>query len=109
MKVTKKPVTVDAHRFDGDIEAVQGWLNDLWDEYGEPDSLDMQYHHAECNCDPANLDTAGVLDAAHILIRTLEGPLFVAVGAWIVRGVQGEFYPVKDSILRETYHLPEGV
>jgi hypothetical protein len=25
------------------------------------------------------------------------------IGDWIIRGVQGEFYPVKDSIFRETY------
>lgn len=60
-------------------------------------------------CDPAELDAAGVLDLSHIVIRTLEGPLFVAVGAWIVCGVMGEFYPVRDDIMRETYHLPEGV
>jgi hypothetical protein len=25
------------------------------------------------------------------------------VGDWVIRGVQGEFYPCKDSIFRETY------
>lgn len=117
MKVTKRPVTVDAHRFDGDAASVQDWLNDLWREYGEPHEggpdlgkFPMTFHAGECDCPAQDLIDAGVLYLGHhIVIGTLEGPLFVAVGAWIVRGVAGEFYPVRDSIMRETYHLPEGV
>lgn len=26
-----------------------------------------------------------------------------SIGDWIIRGVQGEFYPIKDHIFRETY------
>lgn len=36
-------------------------------------------------------------------IKTLEGSLNVAPGDWIIRGVKGEFYPIKDEIFRETY------
>jgi hypothetical protein len=41
--------------------------------------------------------------AEWIDIPTLEGVMRANVGDWIIRGVQGEFYPVKDSIFRETY------
>lgn len=40
-------------------------------------------------------------------IRTLEGDMRVTSGDWVIQGVQGEFYPVKDSIFRETYEKVE--
>lgn len=36
-------------------------------------------------------------------IHTLEGTMKVTPGDWIVTGVEGERYPVKDSIFRATY------
>lgn len=38
-----------------------------------------------------------------IYVPTLEGNLFAAPDDWIVRGVKGEFYPVKPDIFEETY------
>jgi len=38
-----------------------------------------------------------------IEISTLEGIMSARTGDWIVRGMQGEFYLVKDSIFRECY------
>jgi hypothetical protein len=36
-------------------------------------------------------------------IKTLEGVMTVSEGDWIVTGVKGEFYPIKDEIFRMTY------
>ncbi len=36
-------------------------------------------------------------------IETLEGILIVEPGDWIITGVKGEKYPVKDDIFQETY------
>lgn len=36
-------------------------------------------------------------------IKTLEGEHWAALGDWIVKGVEGEFYPVKPSIFEATY------
>lgn len=36
-------------------------------------------------------------------IDTLEGTMTAGPGDWIVRGVQGEFYPVKPEIFEATY------
>ena len=36
-------------------------------------------------------------------IRTLEGDMRAVDGDWIVKGVQGEFYPVKADIFEATY------
>jgi hypothetical protein len=36
-------------------------------------------------------------------IRTLEGNMRADVGDWIIRGVNGEFYPCKPDIFEKTY------
>ena len=36
-----------------------------------------------------------------------EGTMKACLGDWVIKGVQGEFYPVKDSIFRETYESAE--
>ena len=36
-------------------------------------------------------------------IKTLEGDHKVSDGDWIIRGVKGELYPIKDEIFRMTY------
>ena len=38
-----------------------------------------------------------------MLIRTLEGVMSAQPGDWIIRGLKGELYPVKDEIFRMTY------
>ena len=42
-----------------------------------------------------------------LAIGTLEGRMRVSVGDYIIRGVQGEFYPIKSSIFKETYESVE--
>ena len=36
-------------------------------------------------------------------IQTLEGVMVARFGDWIIRGVQGEFYPCKPEIFEATY------
>lgn len=38
-----------------------------------------------------------------LLIPTLEGVMMARVGDWIIRGVQGEFYPYKPDIFAAMY------
>jgi hypothetical protein len=38
-----------------------------------------------------------------IAIETLEGVMVATAGDWIIRGVQGEFYPCKPDIFAATY------
>jgi hypothetical protein len=40
-------------------------------------------------------------------IPTLEGTMQAQVGDWIIKGVQGEFYPCKPDIFEQTYELVE--
>ena len=39
----------------------------------------------------------------HITICTLEGDMKADIGDWVIRGVQGEFYPCKPDIFEQTY------
>lgn len=84
MKYRKKPVV---------IEAMQ-WVSDMPDRY-----LQSVFDW---------LDAGGVRwtlsnDARCITITTLEGDMLASDGDYIIRGVQGEFYPCKPDIFDATY------
>lgn len=40
-----------------------------------------------------------------IVISTLEGDMVAQKGDYIIKGVQGEFYPCKPDIFEETYEV----
>jgi hypothetical protein len=40
-------------------------------------------------------------------VATLEGPMYVSPGDWIITGVKGEHYPVKSDIFEMTYERVE--
>jgi hypothetical protein len=87
----KKPVEVQAMHFVGsnaDLHAVYLWVENC---VGSVDPYDDK---PGLTIDPAD---------GRMVIRTLEGDMKVARGDWIVRGVAGEFYPIKGSIFRDTY------
>ena len=56
-----------------------------------------------------NIEELGVLlgtgvDANGCLhVDTIEGPLRVKPGSWLIRGVNGEYYPCQDDIFRKVY------
>ena len=76
----KKPVAIDAVRWTGDPEC----LRDL---PGASGCFDHRIPYVD-----------GALP-----IVTFEGTMIAHVGDWIIRGVKGEFYPIKDDIFRATY------
>ncbi len=41
------------------------------------------------------------------MIDTLEGPLHVSEGDWIITGVKNERYPCKNDIFQQTYERVE--
>lgn len=49
----------------------------------------------------------GTRENPSIRIQTLEGQMTASLGDWIIRGVNGEFYPCKDDIFQKTYDLAE--
>lgn len=87
-KYRKRPVEVDAIQFDGTVdtaEAMQslGYVSDWYFLFG-------------------NLD-----DPVVLVIDTLEGQMEARESDWIVRGVKGEYYPVKADIFQMTYEEVE--
>ena len=51
--------------------------------------------------------TLGPLGAG-LWIETLEGEMQVRPGDYVIRGVQGEFYPCKADIFEQTYEAVPG-
>jgi hypothetical protein len=81
-KFRKKPVVIDATNFrgtniDGEKEAIQlffGLHNFIWDTYNN-----------------------------NLIIPTLEDEMIASPGDWIIKGVNGEYYPCKPDIFVKTY------
>lgn len=48
---------------------------------------------------------ANVAPQGGLTIATLEGAMHASLGDWIIKGVNGEFYPCKPDIFAKTYEL----
>lgn len=102
----KKPVTIEARRLYGtnaETHAVYKWIEE--NTLGSFEPLGVLEGRANPPASGVSIDPS---DGA-FLIATLEGVMKARPGDWIIRGVQGEFYPVKDSIFRATYEPVEEV
>ena len=42
-------------------------------------------------------------DGERWYVETLEGPLNISDGDWIIKGIKGEFHPCKPDIFEATY------
>lgn len=82
---TKKPVTIEARRFETNNDDGTH-MTLLCDWANEPKDKAVVTHDGTC-----------------IYIATLEGTMRADCGDWIIRGVEGELYPCKDSIFQATY------
>ena len=103
MKYRKKPVVIDAVRWDG----TERCLN----EVALPflcDGHDTFDHLPRAPDDPHIQNGIGyVPPLGELSIPTLEGTMRANPGDWIIRGVKGEFYPVKPDIFAATYESVE--
>lgn len=48
-------------------------------------------------------DYCRIVENEGMKIETLEGEMTASVGDWIIKGIQGEFYPCKPEIFKLTY------
>jgi hypothetical protein len=95
----KKPVVIDALRWTGaNIKEALAFIADGHDNFNHLPPPDDG--HVENG-------VGFVPPLGQLEIPTLEGLMIASAGDWIIRGVQGEFYPIKDSIFRETYEPVE--
>jgi hypothetical protein len=81
----KKPVVIEAMRFNGldDYLDIVRWMKDSGDTHALAD--EVRY------------------STPIMLIQTLEGTMAANPGDFVIRGVQGEFYPCKPDIFAATY------
>ena len=85
----KKPVEVEAVLWDGtNIEDVLALV--------EFDKLPNDVPYVKPG-------VVHVVPTGELEIPTLEGTMTASAGDWIIRGVEGEVYPVKPSIFDATY------
>jgi len=82
----KKPVIIEAHQFQGSTTSANQIKN--WIETGK-------WRDAEIH----------TRDIRTLEIPTLEGVMVATAGDYIIKGVQGEFYPCKPEIFSMTYDL----
>lgn len=47
----------------------------------------------------------GVHHMGGVVIATLEGAMHASLGDYIIKGVEGEFYPCKPDIFAKTYEV----
>lgn len=86
MKYRKKPVVIDAWQFTFE-------------------NKDMVFHDLrEMN---NSIRPDGTLDSPKLIIPTLEGEMTASIGDFIIKGVNGEFYPCKPDIFDKTYEPVE--
>jgi len=81
MKAQKKPVIVEVFQ-----------LTDSWFDRTHPNPQ----HIVGFLTDPMTRT---------VTIPTLEGDHLAQIGDWIVKGVEGEYYPCKPSIFEKTYEI----
>jgi len=93
----KKPVEVEAVLFTGTNDS----LDELIAFVGAQLVMGKVavYEPIDHICDIKQI--TGYVDHPHI--QTLEGLMHVSVGDYVIKGVQGEFYPCKPDIFATTY------
>lgn len=47
--------------------------------------------------------------ADNLSISTLEGEMKLNVGDWLIKGIEGEFYPCSDSVFQKSYRIAETI
>lgn len=103
----KKPVVVEARQLvdsNGDMHGVYQWIekNTLGSFENTLGSFEPMaviegrepYPESGVSIDPRD---------GRLIVSTLEGLHWAEPGDWIIRGVQGEFYPCKPDIFEATY------
>ena len=97
----KKPVVIEAMLFDGSVDQAHDILDWITAGGGVARTHDV-YERPMKNADGSRSFLVG-----GIHIETLEGVMNASDGDWIIKGVQGEFYPCKPDIFAATYEAVE--
>ncbi len=94
MKYRKKPVVIEAIQ----LEKTQISIREILEMMGQEvitkyDGASYKFYEY-CNM---------IFDKGYMEIKTLEGTMKASIGDYIIKGVNGEFYPCKPDIFEKTY------
>jgi len=93
MKYRKKPVVIEAMRWDGSIHGDSG-----------ADVIE-KWSGGITKCRGFGMDRAPFVKPLQLYIEVItpHGNMVAVEGDWIIKGVQGEFYPCKHDVFVATY------
>jgi len=100
MKYRKKPVVIEAIQYSG--HPMQ--KDELRDFTGDNCILNFDYTPWE---DSIAGEKPMTPPRTILKIKTLEGEMLANYGDYIIKGVNGEFYPCKPDIFAKTYEAVE--
>lgn len=111
----KKPVEIEAMQYGttpADAHALTSWMDanlcpGLVGDALDPDGLRYPYRFEGDDSTPSRGWYIDPADGA-LMIRTLEGDMRTRPGDYVIRGVQGEFYPCRADIFAATYESLDG-
>lgn len=89
-KYKKKPVVIEAMEFTTNNEAGSPTMDAIINWANQGQTKPQAWHNG-----------------TSIYINTLEGEMRADVGDFIIKGVNGEFYPCKPDVFEKTYELVE--
>lgn len=90
-KYRKKPVVVEAVQFNGELtQELKSFLD-----------------NSNYTIDLASAGLTSTVSMYVLNINTLEGTMRANLGDYIIRGVNGEYYPCKPDIFEKTYEKVE--
>lgn len=96
----KKPVVIEAWRYPDEKMDIPGlFLETIWSRpLGFDEAPAVNTYKSPC-------DDHYWIGGAHL--HTLEGPLQVSDGDWVIKGIKNEMYPCKPDIFEATYEPVE--
>lgn len=97
-RVRKLPVEIEAMQWTGGAALATPVINWILENGGT-----ARYH--EERTIPASWPLPEEHVPESIAIDTLEGQMNASAGDWIIKGINGEFYPVKADIFQKTYEV----
>ena len=91
MKYKKKPVVVEAIQWTGNTTEIKEFCG----------------NNCSYNVDDSAWNVGKGMPHEELVIHTLEGEMKASRNDYIIKGVNGEFYPCKPDVFEKTYELAE--
>lgn len=108
----KSPVEIEAMQWDGTDKtslAIREWTENRLDSTAAIVDTDHIQHMWSYKYGAYIMPNGKTVFAPYqhrcLIVLTLEGEMVAGLNDWIIRGVQGEFYPCKPDIFYATYEL----